>query len=69
MTNVAFISDSLEFELYYKKAETVTEKIQCFIAKIFKARVVTPLGRIVLLPKDYDQLFETYTGFPFVYKE
>lgn len=66
MTNVTFISDSIEFVRHYKEAETITEKIQCFIAKIFKARVVTPLGRIVLLPKDYDQLFKTYTGFPLV---
>lgn len=69
MTNVTFISDSLKFVMMYKEAETVTEKIQCFIAKIIKARVITPLGRIVLLSKDYNQLFKTYTGFPFVYKE
>ena len=40
----------------YKKAETICEKLMCVIAKITHGKVITPLGRIVLLPFDFDKL-------------
>lgn len=40
----------------YSKAETLTDIIMCFVAKILGAKVVTPLGRIKLLPKDYEYM-------------
>ena len=46
----------MEFVSTYKKAENVKEKAMCIIAKLLHAKIVTPLGRIVLLPKDYDSL-------------
>lgn len=45
-----------DFVRTYTKAKTFKEKVMCFTAKILRAKVVTPLGRIVLLPKDYNYL-------------
>ena len=47
---------NMNFVLSYVKASTLKEKVECFIAKMIGARVVTPLGRIMLLPADYDRL-------------
>lgn len=41
--------------LRYKKAETWKEKAWCWVAKLLHAKYVTPLGRIIILPKDYDE--------------
>lgn len=46
----------MEFVARYTKAETIKEKIMCFVAKMLGAHYVTPLGRIILLPKDYCRL-------------
>lgn len=46
----------MEFTTRYTKAKTFKEKIMCFVAKVLGAHYVTPLGRIILLPKDYDRL-------------
>ena len=46
----------MDFVSRYAKAETFKEKVKCFIAKVLGAHVVTPLGRIMLLPKDYNRL-------------
>ncbi len=46
----------MAFIIRYTKAKTFKEKIMCFIAKVLGAHYVTPLGRIVLLPKDYCRL-------------
>lgn len=45
----------MNFVERYKKADTFQEKCKCLIAKLLGAKVVTPLGRIVLLPSDYDK--------------
>lgn len=45
----------MDFVATYAKAETIQDKIKCHIAKCLGAKVVTPMGRILLLPKDYDQ--------------
>lgn len=42
-----------EFISRYTKAETISDYIKCYIAKVLRAKVVTPLGRIRLLPNDY----------------
>lgn len=42
-----------EFVIRYKEAETTKEKILCWFARLTHGNVVTPLGRIVLLPQDY----------------
>ena len=49
-------ADCMDFVSGYAKAETFKEKIKCFIAKMLCGQVVTPLGRIMLLPKDYERL-------------
>ncbi len=46
----------MDFVSSYAKAETFKEKAICFIAKMLCGHVVTPLGRIMLLPKDYNRL-------------
>ena len=46
----------MNFVASYAKAETFKEKAKCFIAKMLCGHVVTPLGRIMLLPKDYNRL-------------
>ena len=46
----------MEFVSSYKKARTFKEKVMCFIAQMLGARVITPIGRIMLLPADYDRL-------------
>lgn len=43
----------------YKCAKTFRDKVKCLIAKFLGAKVVTPLGRIVLLPKDYARKIES----------
>lgn len=45
----------MDFVETYALAKTIQDKIKCHIAKCLGAKVVTPLGRIVLLPKDYYQ--------------
>ena len=49
-----------DFVATYKKADNVSSKIKCVIAKFLHAKVVTPLGRIVLLPSDYDSMAKAY---------
>jgi len=46
----------MSFVSNFTKALTVKQKAKCLIAKIFGGHVVTPLGRVMLLPKDYDAL-------------
>ena len=46
----------MDFVSNYAKARTFKEKVKCFIAKIVGGHVITPIGRIMLLPKDYDRL-------------
>lgn len=46
----------MDFVSSYVKARTLKEKVKCFIAQMIGGRVVTPLGRIMLLPEDYDRL-------------
>ena len=46
----------MEFVSSYAKARTFKEKVMCFIAKRLGAHVITPIGRIMLLPTDYDRL-------------
>ena len=46
MSNYEFISR-------YTKADTMADYIKCYIARALGAKVVTPLGRIKLLPNDY----------------
>ena len=46
----------MDFVSRYVKAETFKEIAKCFIAKVLHAHVITPLGRIMLLPKDYNRL-------------
>ena len=49
-----------EFVVAYKKADCISDKIKCVIARILGAHVVTPLGRIVLLPSDYEDAAKKY---------
>lgn len=44
----------MNFVFTYAKAEIIQDKIKCHIAKCFGAKVVTPIGRILLLPKEYN---------------
>lgn len=46
----------MDFVARYTNAETFKEKVKCFLAKVLGAHVVTPLGRIMLLPEDYKKL-------------
>ena len=46
----------MEFVSSYAKARTFKEKVMCFIAQMLGAHVITPIGRIMLLPADYDKL-------------
>ena len=46
----------MNFVLNYAKARTFKEKVKCFIAKFIGGHVITPIGRIMLLPEDYDRL-------------
>lgn len=49
----------MDFIATYKCATTFSDKVKCWIAKLFGAKVVTPLGRIVLSPKDYVMKMES----------
>lgn len=53
MSNYEFISR-------YTKAETISDYIKCYIAKALRAKVVTPLGRVKLLPNDYYALADRF---------
>lgn len=46
----------MDFVSSYVKAKTFKEKLMCFIAKMLSGNFITPLGRIMLLPKDYNRL-------------
>ena len=46
----------MEFVSTYTEARTVSQKIKCVIAKVLHAKVVTPFGRIILLPEEYKRL-------------
>ena len=50
-----------DFVSTYTKADSISAVIKCYVAKALGGNVVTPLGRIVLLPKDY-ALLATITG-------
>lgn len=45
--------NNYEFISRYTKAESLSDYIKCYIAKALGAKVVTPFGRIKLLPNDY----------------
>lgn len=45
--------DDFEFIARYDIADNWKTKFMCFVAKLVGGHVVSPLGRIVLLPKDY----------------
>lgn len=45
----------VEFVTRYTYARTFKQKIHCIIAKLLRGHVVTPLGRIMLLPSDYEK--------------
>lgn len=49
-----------DFVATYKRADNTFSKIKCVIAKILYAQVVTLLGRIVLLPSEYDMMAKKY---------
>lgn len=49
-----------EFISRYTKAESLSDYIKCYIAKALGAKVVTPLGRIRLLPNDYYALADRF---------
>lgn len=46
----------MDFVTKYTKANTLRQKAICFVAKMLCGHVVTPLGRIMLLPDDYNRL-------------
>lgn len=46
----------MDFVIKYAKANTLRQKVICFIVKMSGGYVVTPLGRIMLLPKEYNRL-------------
>ena len=46
----------MDFVSRFTKAKTFKEKVKCFIAKMLRGYVVTPLGRIMLLPSEYNRL-------------
>ena len=46
----------MDFVSSYVKARTFKEKVICFIAKTLNGHVITPIGRIMLLPTDYNRL-------------
>ena len=46
----------MDFVTKYAKANTLRQKAICFVANMLCGYVVTPLGRIMLLPKDYNRL-------------
>ena len=46
----------MDFVQTYAKANSLSDIIKCHVAKILGAKVVSPLGRIVLLPKEYGRL-------------
>lgn len=43
----------MDFIARYTYAKTFKQKAHCLIAKLLRGHVVTPLGRIMLLPSDY----------------
>lgn len=49
-----------DFIRRYAKAESLSDYIKCYIAKVLGAKVVTPLGRIKLLPNDYYALADKF---------
>lgn len=51
---------NFEFNSRYTKAESLSDYIKCYIAKVLGAKVVTPLGRIKLLPNDYYALADSF---------
>ena len=46
----------MDFVSSYTKAKTFKEKLMCFIARMLGGHVITPLGRVMLLPADYNRL-------------
>lgn len=46
----------MDFVFNYVKARTFKEKVMCFIAQMLDGHVITPIGRIMLLPADYNRL-------------
>ena len=54
--NLKYRGTTMDFINSYAKAKTIRQKVLCFVAKLFNANLVTPLGRIVLLPRDYNKL-------------
>lgn len=49
-----------EFISKYKKADGFASVMKCYVAKMLHAQVVSPLGRIVLLPSDYERMKNQY---------
>ena len=52
--NVITATQGDTFCYHYKCASSFKQKLWCKIAKVLKANYVTPLGRIILLPEDYE---------------
>ena len=50
----------MDFIARYTYAKTFKQKIHCVIAKILHGHVVTPLGRIMLLPSEYRKMEKLY---------
>lgn len=46
----------MDFIDRYTYAETFKQKAHCVIAKLLRGHVITPLGRIMLLPSDYKKI-------------
>ncbi len=46
----------MEFVKTYTKARNITSILMCYLAKIIGGTVMSPIGRIVLTPKDYKHM-------------
>ena len=44
----------------YTYAKSWKQKVHCLIAKLLCGHVITPLGRIMLLPSDYAKMEKQY---------
>ena len=46
----------MDFVNTYAKAKGISQIVKCYFAKLLGAKVVTPLGRILLTPRDYRRI-------------
>ena len=51
----------MDFLNTYTKAKGISQTVKCYFAKMLGAKVVTPLGRILLTSEDYRRI-ATATG-------